>query len=153
MARKLKTANSVIAIVTGYLTLVVFLYLTVSLVHAQLKVENPQHLEFEEDRAQVLHRIICRVVADELHLRESKTELPVTLVLGEPEERIRVDEDGIPRKLYLKRWDEASFAISDMQLVMQRAVIHDHWQRMMNEVIRRWKQVAPVPARNRSSLR
>jgi hypothetical protein len=50
------------------------------------------------------------------------------------------------------RWERIMPPLA-MQLVMQRAVIHDHWQRMMNEVIRRWKQVAPVPARNRPSLR
>ena len=111
---------------------------------AQITVENPQHLELPEQRAQVLHRIICHVVADELHIRGAKTEFPVILVLGEPEERIGVDDDGMPRKIYLMRWDEASFAISDMQLAVQRAVIRDHWQQMTNEVLRRWKQVAPV---------
>ena len=153
MTRKSKTTNLSLLSIRGCLTAVVFTSLAVSAGNAQLKVENPQHLKFEADRAQVLHRIICHVVANELRMRESKTEFPVTLVLGDPQERIRVDEDGIPRTVYLSSWDEAHFAISDMQLVTQRAVILDHWQRMMNEVVRRWKQVAPVPAPNRSSLR
>jgi len=153
MTRKSKTTNLCLLNIRGCLTVVVFTSLAVSPGNAQLKVENPQHLKFEADRAQVLHRIICHVVANELRMRESKTEFPVTLVLGDPEERIRVDEDGIPRTVYLSSWDEAHFAISDMQLVMQRAVILEYWQRMMNEVVRRWKEVAPVPPPNRSSLR
>lgn len=120
------------------------MFLVDSPADAQITVKNPRHLEFLEQRAQVLHQIICHVVADELHMRGAKTGFPVILVLGEPEERIGVDDDGMPPKIYLKRWDEASFAISDMQLVVQRAVIRDHWQQMTNEVLRRWRQVAPV---------
>jgi hypothetical protein len=52
----------------------------------------------------------------------------------------------MPRKIYLKQWDEASFAIEEMKLVAQRAVIREHWQQLTNEVVRRWRQVAPVQA-------
>jgi hypothetical protein len=54
---------------------------------AQISVENPQHLEFPNQRAQLPQQIICRVVTEELHLRGSKIDLPSTLVLGEAEER------------------------------------------------------------------
>jgi hypothetical protein len=92
------------------------LFLISKLSMAQIGVENPSHLEFPQQRAQLLQQIICRVVAEELHVRSPKADLPVTLVLGQAEERIGVDQDGIPSKIYLHRWNEATFAISDMQL-------------------------------------
>lgn len=133
-------------VMKGQSTVFVLMFLAASLAGAQIKVENPQRLQLPEARAQILHHIICRVVAEELQLRGSKTEFAVTLILGEPEERIGIDSDGLPSKIFLKRWDEARFAIADAQLVVQRAVIRDHWQQIANEVTRRWKQVAPVQA-------
>jgi hypothetical protein len=39
---------------------------------AQIMIDNPQHLDIPEQRAQVLHNIICRVVAEEFHIRGGK---------------------------------------------------------------------------------
>jgi len=110
---------------------------------AQVVIENPQRLEVPEQRVQMLHRIICRVVADQLHLRGAKKEFPVTVILGEQEQRVLADEKGMFR-IYLKHWDERSFAISDLQLVLQQAMIRKHWHTMVSEVVRRYQQSAPV---------
>ena len=111
---------------------------------AQVTIQNPKHREVPEQRAQMLHQIVCRVVSDELHLHRDKATLPVILILGEPEQRIVADEDAGTFRIYLKRWDEPSFAISDLQLVLQRAMVRKHWQPMVTEVVRRFQQVAPV---------
>ena len=86
---------------------------------AQVAIENPQRLEVSEQRVQMSHRIICRVVADQLHLRGAKKEFPVTVIQGEQEQRVLADEDKGMFRIYLKHWDEPSFAISDLQLVLQ----------------------------------
>jgi hypothetical protein len=113
---------------------------------AQVTIQNPQHLEISAQRVQMLHNIICHVVAKEFHTRDSKVAGPVTLVLGEREERTVADEPNGISTFYLQRWDEATFAISDMRLAVLRMVSHDHWQPMAREVIRRVNEVAPVNA-------
>jgi len=114
---------------------------------AQVAIENPQRLEVPEQRVQMLHQVVCRVAAHKLRIRATKKDSPVTLVLGEPEERIGVGSDGTPGKIYLKRWDETTFTVGDMQLVIQRVMIRERLTQMTSEVLRRLKQMAPVPAR------
>src|SRR5215468_271249 len=125
---------------------ITLVFLAGTLVVAQITVENPQKLEWPEQRAQMLHRIIAGVVDEELHLRRNKAQLPVTLVLGEQEQRIVADEDRGIFKIYLKHWDEPSFAISDLQVQLQLGMVRKHWQPMVSEVVRRFQQVAPVSA-------
>jgi len=120
--------------------------LTGKLLAAQITGENPQKLEWPEQRAQMLHRIICGVVGKDLHLRGKNAQFPVTLVLGEQQQRIVADEDKGIFKIYLKQWDEPSFAVSDLQVVLQRGMVRKYWQPMVSEVVRRFQQVAPVSA-------
>jgi hypothetical protein len=54
------------------------MFLSGLLGEAQITVENPRHLDLPEQRAQMLYQIICHVVAEELHLRGSKTGFLVT---------------------------------------------------------------------------
>jgi len=111
---------------------------------AQVLIQNPQRLEISEQRAQLLHNIVCRVVAEEFHVHENKVQGQVTVVLGEPAEHSAADEiDGV-YKIYLEHWDEANFAISDMRLAVQRMVFRHHWERMAREVIRRVDLTTPV---------
>jgi len=125
---------------------IALVFLAGTLVVAQITVENPQKLEWPEQRAQMLHRIICGVVGKQLHLHGNNAQFPVILVLGEPEQKIVVDEDRGIFKIYLSHWHEPSFAISDLQLVLQRGVVRRHWQPMVSEVVQRFQQVAPVSA-------
>jgi hypothetical protein len=113
---------------------------------AQIMIDNPQHLDIPEQRAQVLHNIICRVVAEEFHIRGGKVEGPVVLILGEQKEQSTADEFNRVYTIYLERWDEATFAISDIRLAVQRMVFRNHWERMAREVVRRAEQVSPVVA-------
>jgi len=50
-----------------------------------------------EQRSQILHQIIGRVVGEELHLGGDRDQFPVTLVFWEPKQRIIADEG--PRHL------------------------------------------------------
>jgi hypothetical protein len=130
--------------VRGCFAVITLVFLSGSLGKAQIAVENPRHLDLPEERAQMLHQIICRVAADQLRLRGLKTNFPVILVLGEAEERIWIGDGGMPRKIYLGRWDEQRFATADMQLVVQDAAMNELGQSMTKEVLRRWKRVAPA---------
>lgn len=121
-------------------------FLAGSLSAAQVTIQNPQHLAIPEQRVQVLHNLVCRVVAEELHIRESKVQGPVTVVLGERQERTVADEFNGVYTIYLEHWDETIFASSDVRLTIQRMAFRNHSQQMAREVIRRVNQVAPVNA-------
>jgi hypothetical protein len=40
---------------------------------AQVAIQNPQHLAVPEQQVQTVHNIICRVVAEEFHVRQMDT--------------------------------------------------------------------------------
>jgi hypothetical protein len=94
----------------------------------------------------MLHRITCRVVAEEFHISEKEVEGPVTLLLGEEHERTVVDERNGSSHIYLRRWDEAEFAISDTELAVQRMLPQHRFERIAREVLRRVNKTAPVNA-------
>jgi hypothetical protein len=111
----------------------------------KVTIQNPQGLKLPEQRVQIGH-IVCRVVAKEFHVPENKLDCALNLVLGEQKERSTADEANGVYTVSLEHWDEASFAISGMQLAVQRMVSRDRWQRMEREIVRSVDQVAPVDA-------
>jgi len=60
------------------------------------------------ERARVLLLTACRVVAEEFHQRPEDIDLKVTLLLGESNEHVAIDDSG-RMILYLERWDETKF--------------------------------------------
>ena len=126
------------------LAIVTFLFMSVST--AQVTIKNPRNLDVPEQRVEMLHRIICRVVAEEFHISGKEVEGPVTLFLGEEREHTVVDESNGSYDIYLHRWDEAGFAISDTELSVQRILSRDRFRRIAREVIRRVNKAGPVNA-------
>jgi len=120
--------------------------LLASSLHAQVTIQNPQHLEIPEQRAQVLHNIVCRVVAEDFHIRESNVQGPVTVVLGERQEHIVADEFNGVYTIYLEHWDETTFASSDVRLTILRMAFRNHSEQMAREVIRRVDLLFPLSA-------
>jgi len=119
--------------------------LLASFLHAQVTMHNPQHLEIQE-WVQILHNIVCRVVAEEFHIRERNVQGPVTVVLGERQERTVADELNGVYMIYLEHWDEKTFASSDVRLMIQRMAFRNHSEQMAREVIRRAGQLLPANA-------
>ena len=114
-----------------------------SLSAAQVIVQNPQHLEIPEQRVQMLHTTICRVVSEEFHTRRENAEGPLILVLGEETERSETDELHRAYTIYLNRWNQQTFVLSDLRLAVQR-LTRDRLGEMERKVIRRVNSIAPV---------
>jgi hypothetical protein len=118
-----------------------------SLSVAQLRVENPKHLDYPEAKAKVLLSMACRVVAEEFHAQnQSEIEYPMTLVLGVKDEHWTEDESSHAYTLYLNDWNEAKFAVAAMRLALQRLITRDRRKRLTKEILRRSDQIAPVEA-------
>ena len=102
---------------------------------------------------QVVYNITCRVLAKEFHVAEESVDCALNLEPGEERERCMADETNGVYTIYLEHWDEAGFAISDMQLAVQRMISRDRWERMEREIVRSVNRVAPVDAAEQSTFR
>jgi hypothetical protein len=114
--------------------------------NAQIKIENPNHLDLPEQQVQMLHNIICRVVAEEFRIRGDTLGGPVTLVVGNGKTHGLADEVNGEFTIYLDHWDEPVFAMADMRLAVQRTLTPDRWNRMAREIIHRMNEISPITA-------
>lgn len=112
----------------------------------QVTVVNPKHLEFPKDKINLIFRIACKVVAEEFHVPEkaAESEFPLTLILGDPNERYTEDEQHHLYAVYLEQWNEEKFTVSAMRLAIQHMVPQSRRDKMAREILRRSNQVAPV---------
>ncbi len=112
---------------------------------AQLTIENPKHLDYPKDKAEVLYRTACRVVAEEFRVAEPSTyTFPLTLVLGTEDERYTANDEKHTYVVYLRDWDEQRFASSTMMLAIHRLLPRERQQHMLAQIIKRAKSVVPV---------
>src|SRR5512142_2487572 len=98
------------------LTITFALVLTTALPSfAQLTIENSKNVDVPKQKAEVIYRLTCRIVADELRgMQETSSQFPLTLVMGADDERYTADDKKHIYKIYLKHWDEQLFASSTM---------------------------------------
>ena len=114
---------------------------------AQFTIDNPTHLNLPEDQARLLLQMSQRKVARELHLRDSSNiEFGLHLVLGEKEERYGYDDQAGVATVFLREWNETKFVIAAMRFAVQHSIGPQRQEQMVVEVLRRAKQIAPVPA-------
>lgn len=109
----------------------------------QLTIVNRYHQEVPEDRARVLLLTTCRVVAEEFHRHPREVDLQVTLVVGESEERFRIETDG-HLTLYLDRWNEGTFVNGVITGAVQQLTSMQIRKRMWADIVRRSDRIAPV---------
>jgi hypothetical protein len=112
---------------------------------AQITVNNPKHLYFPEDRAQVIFSTACHLVASEFHVEKaSKVDFPLVVVLGDPNERYTGDLRNHVFTIYLDHWDETQFATSSMGLAIQLLIPQEERLKIINQILRRSEQIMPV---------
>jgi len=123
----------------------VLLVLASSWVRAQLTIENPKKLDIPEPQAQALFLNINRVMESEFHSPGTlENKLRVRLVLGQPQERFTIDDSLGNGTIYLERWNEGKFAVSTMRLAVQHLLGPDRQKKMLEEIVRRTRDTAPV---------
>jgi hypothetical protein len=104
-----------------------------SFAHGQVTILR-NGTQVNETKVNLLFNIACRVVAEEFHLGgPTAVSFPVTLVLGDPNERVIGDELNRTYFVYMGRWDEAQFATSVSRLALQHLVSQDRKTRIVAE--------------------
>ena len=114
---------------------------------AQLAIENPRHLSVPEPQAQALFLTTLRVMEKEFNAPETlENKFRMRLVLGEKQERFTIDDPAGNGTLYLERWNEFKFTATTMRLAIQQLLAPERQQRMMDAIVRRAHEIAPVSA-------
>jgi hypothetical protein len=111
---------------------------------AQVTILNNGVAVPEKD-VNLLFRTSCRVMTEEFHLDSAcGVDFPVTLVLGDQNERVSGDELKQEYFIYMNQWNEAQFATSASRLILQHMVSRDRKTRIVAEILRRVNRMAPV---------
>ena len=123
------------------------LLLTSSLVRAQQTIENPKHLNVPESQAQALFVTTTRVMEREFNAPGAlENKFHMKLVIGEKPERFTIDDPAGNGTLYLERWNESKFTTVTMRLAIQQLLVPERQQRMLDVIVRRAHEIAPVSA-------
>jgi len=131
----------------GWHRTIALLMVASAMARAQLTIENPKHVEISEQDAQVLFLTTSRVIETEFHSPGTlENKFHVKLVLGQPGERFTIDDASGNGTIYLERWNDGRFAVAVMRLAMQHLLVPDRQKRMLIEIQRRSREIAPVPA-------
>ena len=111
---------------------------------AQVTVQK-NGVDVPEAKVNILYNTTFRVVAREFHLPDASTlHFPVTLVLGEPNERVSGDELNKVYVIYMESWDDAKFALAASRIAMQQLISEARKTRIVNEIVWRANQIVPV---------
>lgn len=125
----------------------VLLVLASSLLRAQLAIENPKHLDVSEAQAQALFLTTTRVMEKEFNVPGVlENKFRMKLVLGQAFERFTIDDSAGNGTLYLEHWNEFKFTATTMRLAIQQLLVPERQQRMMDVIVQRAHEIAPVSA-------
>jgi len=98
-----------------------------------------------EDRVELIYGATCRVVAEEFHLaNDAALQFPITLILGDANERVLGDELNETYFIYMERWNEPLFAASTSRLALQHLLTRERKTKIVAEILRRANRNAPV---------
>jgi hypothetical protein len=125
----------------------IFVMVASSLVQSQLVIENPKHLEISEPQAQALYLTTTRVMEEEFHSPGTlENRFRMRLVLGQKPERFTIDDPSGNGSIYLEKWNGGKFAVAAMRLAIQHLLVPERQKRMLEEIGRRTREIAPVSA-------
>jgi hypothetical protein len=110
-----------------------------------LTVVNSHETDIPIERARVLLLTTCRVVAEQFNKKPDDLELRMTLIFGEPHERVAVDDSG-GMTLYLEHWNETKFVDGVITGAMQLLMPLHTRKQVFTEILRRTEKIAPVAA-------
>jgi len=129
--------------------LFLFLLLCGAALHAQVSIVNPEHVAVPAGRPEALYHSALQVIAETFGRDNDSLRFPVTLYLGEDDERYVADEDQKLDAVYLAGWNENKFTVSVMRLAMEHFMDHQCRNELLGEIVSRADAVSPVAVPSR----
>jgi hypothetical protein len=74
----------------------------------------------------------------------SQVIFPVTLVLGDRNQRYVADEVHQQYSIYMDNWNDTQFAVSATRLAIQHLVSKERREQLVGEILRRTNRVTPI---------
>jgi hypothetical protein len=111
---------------------------------ATITVDNPKHLAVNEAEVELLYTMVCQEIAKTYHVRNYKDlQVPVTLVLGEQNERYLIDHRTGAGTICLKQWNEQLFVASAVMIAFHHVLSNDEFRLEVTKILTRFKKIKP----------
>jgi hypothetical protein len=118
-------------------------------------IENPKSLPVNVGQVNVLYTMTCQEVAEAYHIPNYQDlEVPLTLVLGEDDERYVVDHLTGAGTVYLRHWTEQNFVAAAVMIAFHRVLSADRFNLEVARILTRFERIKPqsVTTLRRASL-
>jgi hypothetical protein len=111
---------------------------------AAVTIENPKRLPVDDTQVNLLYTITCQEIADAYHVRNYRDlQVPVTLVLGEDDERYVIDHLTGAGTIYLKQWIEQNFVAAAVMIAFHRVLSNDRFRSEVTKILSRFERIKP----------
>jgi len=111
---------------------------------AEVTIDNPKLLPVSETEVELLYTMVCQEIADFYHVRNYRDlEVPVTLVLGERDERYLIDHRTGAGTIYLTEWNEQRFVASAVMIAFHHVLSNDKFKIAVTRILTRFEKVRP----------
>jgi len=111
---------------------------------AAVTIENPKGLPVDGTQVNLLYTMTCQEIADAYHVRNYRdVQVPVTLVLGEDDERYVIDHLTGAGTIYLRQWIEQNFVAAAVMIAFHRVLANDRFQSEVTKILARFERIKP----------
>jgi len=111
---------------------------------AVVTIENPKGLPVDAGEVNFLYTITCQEIAEAYHVRNYKDlQVPLTLVLGEDDERYVIDHLTGAGTVYLRQWIEQNFVAAAVMIAFHRVLSKDRFNSEVTKILTRFGTVKP----------
>lgn len=107
-------------------------------------IDNPKGLQVDASQVNFLYTITCQEIAEAYNVRNYKDlQVPLTLVLGEDDERYVIDHLTGAGTVYLRQWIEQNFVAATVMIAFHRVLSNDRFNSEVIKILTRFEKVKP----------
>ena len=107
-------------------------------------IENPKSLSVNAGQVNVLYTMTCQEIAEAYHISNYQVlEVPLTLVLGEEDERYVIDHLTGAGTVYLRQWTEQDFVAAAVMIAFHRVLSNDQFNLEVARILARFERIKP----------
>jgi hypothetical protein len=124
--------------------LAALLFSTNGLCGASVTIENPKSPPVDDGQMNLLCTMTCQEIAGAYHVRDYKNlQVPLTLVLGEDDDRYVIDHLNGAGTIYLRQWSEQSFVAAAVMIAFHRVHTKERYNSEVIKILTRLNRVKP----------
>jgi hypothetical protein len=111
---------------------------------AAVTIENPKALPVDDSQVNLLYTITCQEIGEAYHVRNYKDlQVPLTLVLGQDDERYVIDHVTGAGTIYLRQWIEQNFVAAAVMIAFHRVLSNDQFKSEVVKILTRFERIKP----------